>query len=62
MPAGDHSRPLTQPIQKSDGVVDTGCTFVFEGTGYLHVTHLTWKGTTSVGRSDSGVNSELSDR
>ncbi|GLE51000.1 hypothetical protein ATCCBAA256_05870 [Mycobacterium montefiorense] len=60
--AGDYSRPLPQPIQQSDRMVDTGCTFIFKGPGYLHVAHLTRKGNLSVGRADRGVNSELSDR
>jgi len=36
--AGNDARPLPQPIQQSDGVVDTGRAFVLKGSGHLHVT------------------------
>ena len=57
-PPATMQRPLPQPVQQSDGVVDAGRAFVFEGSGYLHVT------TSHRGqpvRPDRGVNSELSD-
>ena len=61
--AGDEPRPVAEPVEQADGVVDAGGAFVLERCRNLHMTDLTSvAGSISLRPLRQRVNIELSDR